>query len=275
LSHDEKIAAIAEHPNISRSRQAELLEVSRAALYYTPQEREENKKHMDMIDLIYTDLPFYGSRRIKNELRDRFAEQVCRERVQRLMRLMGIEAIYPKPKTSVAAPAHKKYPYLLSGVSATFPNHIWGTDITYVKLETGWAYLTAFLDWFSRYVIAWELSPALDTEFCVAALNRALEVSVPRIHNSDQGAQFTSSDYVSVLENREVKISMDGRGRCMDNIFTERLWRSVKRENIYLQSYRDISEARDGLTEYFIFYNEKRRHQSLDYRTPYEVYFKR
>lgn len=247
--------------------------MSRASFYYLPKEREADKRHMDMIDTIYTDLPFYGSRRIRNELQDRFGEQMCRERVQRLMRIMGIEAIYPKPKTSISSPEHKKYPYLLSGISASFPNHIWGTDITYVKLETGWAYLTALLDWFSRYVIAWELSAALDTAFCVAALHRAFAIAVPRIHNSDQGTQFTSSEYTGMLKERNVKISMDGRGRCMDNIFTERLWRTVKRENIYLQSYRDIAEAHDGLDAYFTFYNEKRRHQSLDYRTPRDVYF--
>lgn len=274
MSHKEKIAAAEPHPLLSLSRQAELLGISRGSLYYTPREREEDKGHMDMIDAIYTDIPVYGSRRIRNELRDRFNERVGRERVQRLMRLMGIEAIYPKPNTSIASPEHKKYPYLLSGIRASFPNHIWGTDITYVKLETGWCYLTAILDWFSRYVLAWELSPAMETGFCVIALNQAFEIAIPEIHNSDQGTQFTSSEYTGLLEKRGVKISMDGRGRCMDNIFTERLWRTVKRENVYLQSYRDIPEARAGLSEYFTFYNKKRRHQSLDYRTPYEVYFK-
>jgi putative transposase len=274
LSHNEKIAAIENgHPILSVTRQAALLDISRGSLYYTPKEREADKRHMDMIDNIYTDLPFYGSRRIRNELCDRFGEQVCRERVQRLMRLMGIEAIYPKPNTSRACPEHKKYPYLLTGISASFPNHIWGTDITYVKLETGWAYLTALLDWFSRYVISWELSPSLETDFCVTALTHALDNALPKIHNSDQGTQFTSTEYTGILTDHNIRISMDGRGRCMDNIFTERLWRSVKRENIYLKSYRDIVEARDGLTEYFTFYNEKRRHQSLEYRTPYEVYF--
>jgi len=273
LSHKEKIAAVETHPILSISRQAELLDISRGSLYYAPLAREADKKHMDMIDAIYTDYPFYGSRRIKNEISDRFGEHICRERVQRLMRIMGIEAIYPKPNTSAASPEHKKYPYLLAGVRASFPNHIWGTDITYVKLETGWAYLTALLDWFSRYVIAWELSPSLDTEFCVSALNRAFGIAIPEIHNSDQGTQFTSSEYTGILLGRKVKISMDGKGRCMDNIFTERLWRTVKRENIYLQSYHDISEANEGLAEFFAFYNEKRRHQSLDYRTPHEVYF--
>lgn len=273
MSHKEKIAFVESHPVLSLSRQTELLGISRSSFYYEPKEREEDKKHMDMIDAIYTDLPFYGSRRIRNELRDRFGEHVCREHVQRLMRIMGIEAIYPKPNTSIASPEHKKYPYLLTGVSASRPNHIWGTDITYVKLETGWAYLTALLDWFSRYVVAWELSPTLETDFCISSLNRAFGTAVPQIHNSDQGTQFTSSEYTGILEEREVKISMDGRGRCMDNIFTERLWRTVKRENIYLHSYRDITEARAGLIEYFSFYNEKRRHQSLDYQTPENVYF--
>lgn len=273
MSHREKTALIEKHPLISISRQAELLNISRSSIYYTPKEKEEDKKHMDMIDVIYTDLPFYGSRRIKREIKDRFNEYICRERVQRLMREMAIEAIYPKPKTSVANPEHKKYPYLLKGISALFPNHIWGTDITYVKLETGWAYLTALLDWFSRFVVSWEISPTLETEFCVESLNRAIRNSLPLIHNSDQGKQFTDKKYISILEEKEIKISMDSRGRCMDNIFTERLWRSVKRENVYLKSYRDISEAKNGLTEYFVFCNEKRRHQSLDYKTPAEVYF--
>lgn len=275
MSHKEKISLIEKHPSISISRQAELLNISRSSIYYAPKEKEEDKKHMDMIDAVYTDYPFYGSRRVKNEIKDRFHEHICRERVKRLMRQMGIEAIYPKPKTSIACPEHKKYPYLLSGISASYPDHIWGADITYVKLETGWAYLTALLDWFSRYVISWEISLTLEADFCIEALNRATKNSSPLIHNSDQGKQFTDKKYISILEEREIKISMDGRGRCMDNIFTERLWRSVKRENIYLKSYRDISEAREGLADYFKFYNEKRRHQSLGYRTPYEVYFKK
>jgi len=228
---------------------------------------------MDAIDAIYTKRPFYGSRRIRNELRDRFAEYVCRERVQRLMRLMGIEAVYPKPKTSVPNTEHKIFPYLLRNLAISRPNHVWGTDITYIKLETGWAYLTAILDWFSRYVISWELSTSMDTDFCIAALERALANAAPDIHNSDQGSQYTSREYTGILEGKGIAISMDGRGRCMDNIFTERLWRTVKYEDVYLKSYRTIGEARDGIGSYFDFYNTERQHQSLGYRTPANAYF--
>lgn len=261
------------HPQLSVGEQAKLLGISRSSFYYTPVQNPEDKKHMDMIDAIYTDLPFYGSRRIQNELRDRYDEAVCRERIRRLMRLMEIEAVYPKPDTSAAHPEYRKYPYLLRNTAASFPNHIWGTDITYIRLEEGWAYLIAYLDWFSRYVIAWELSLSMETEFCIAALDRALRAAAPKIHNSDQGSQFTNREYTEILKGRGIAISMDGRGRCMDNIFTERLWRTVKRENVYLMSYRNVAEARSGLTEYFAFYNTKRRHQSLEYRTPAEAYF--
>ena len=256
-------------------RQAELLDISRGSLYYTPKENTEDKRIMDKIDAIYTDYPFYGSRRVRNELIDRYQVGICREHVQRLMRMMGIEAIYPKKarNTSVADASHQKYPYLLSGITASHPNHIWGTDITYVRMEEGWAYLVALIDWYSRYVVAWELSLSMETEFCIAALTKALTIAVPDIHNSDQGVQFTDKEYVSVLQENSIHISMDGRGRCMDNIFTERLWRTVKYENIFLKSYRNAPEARIGLTEYFVFYNTKRRHQSLAYQTPESVYF--
>lgn len=276
MNHEERKALIVpEHPSLSIARQAELLDISRSSLYYIPQEDPEDKKLMDMIDVIYTNHPYFGSRRIKNELLDRYGVGVCRERVQRRMRAMGIEAVYPKPRihTSVPNAAHKKYPYLLKNVVALYPNHVWGTDITYVRLEEGWAYLVALLDWFSRYVIAWSLSRSMETTFCIEALSQALTVGAPTIHNSDQGSQFTDEAYTSILEQRGIAISMDGRGRCMDNIFTERLWRTVKYENIFLKSYRNIAEAREGLSEYVPFYNTKRRHQSLDYRTPAEAYF--
>jgi putative transposase len=227
---------------------------------------------MNRIDEIYTKYPFYGSRRIKDELEE-YDICICREHVQRLMRLMGLEAIYPKPNTSKAHPEHQKYPYLLRNITASYPNHIWGTDITYVRLESGFAYLVAYLDWYSRYVIAWELSLSMETEFCIMALNRAMEMATPCIHNSDQGVQFTDREYIGILDSSGIQISMDGRGRCMDNIFTERLWRTVKYENIYLKSYATIKEAHAGLTEYFEFYNKKRRHQSLGRRTPEDVYF--
>lgn len=261
------------HQKLSVGERTKLVGISRSSFYYKPRENSEDKKHMDMIDAIYTDYPFYGSRRIRNEIIDRYAVSICRERIQRLMRAMGLEAIYPKPKTSIAHPEHKKYPYLLSGVAASFPNHIWGTDITYLKLEEGWAYLVALIDWYSRYVLSFEVSLTMETDFCVAALYRALAESAPRIHNSDQGVQFTDKKYIAVLEQSGAAISMDGRGRCMDNIFTERLWRTVKYENVFLKSYRNAVEAKSGLSEYFSFYNEKRRHQSLGYRTPAEMYF--
>lgn len=261
-----------EHPSISISRQADLLDVSRSSIYYLPDVNKEDVAMMHCIDEIYTAHPFYGSRRIQEELKE-YGIAPCRERVQRLMRIMGLQAIYPKRQTSIPAHAHRIYPYLLSGVLVTRANQVWGTDITYVRLEKGFAYLSAILDWFSRYILAWELSASLDASFCITALKRALSMSVPEIHNSDQGSQYTDAAYTAILKEYEVHISMDGKGRYVDNIFTERLWRTVKYENIYLQSYRDIHEARQGLCEYFIFYNQKRKHQSLNYHTPEEIYF--
>lgn len=264
------------HQEISLKRQTELLGISRASIYYTPvpETSEEEKRIMDVIDAIYTECPFYGARRIKRELRRDHGISIGRERVGRLMGIMGLEAIYPKPKTSAGNKEHKKYPYLLKGIRAQKPNHIWGTDITYIRLEKGWMYLMALIDWFSRYVISWRLSPTLESEFCIEALEEALQQAQAEIHNSDQGSQFTDEEYVKRLDARHVQISMDGRGRCMDNIFTERLWRSVKYEDVYIKSYRTPREAREGLRNYFNFYNHRRPHQSLEGRTPAEVYFR-
>jgi len=213
---------------------------------------------------------------MRYELNARYHIAMSREHVQRLMRVMGLAAIYPKRYKGLSAPddQHKKYPYLLAGVTASFPNHIWGTDITYVRLETGFAYLVALLDWFSRYVIAWQLSANLEIEFCLENLERALKERSPLIHNSDQGSHFTSPRYTDLLTAKDIQISMDGRGRCMDNIFTERLWRTVKYENVYLKSYANYHEANTGLTDYFRFYNHTRPHQSLDNMTPAQAYFK-
>jgi putative transposase len=243
-------------------------------MYYQPRVNHEDQRLMNCIDRIYTKFPFYGSRRIRWALTQEYGLPAGRGHVQKLMRLMGLVAIYPKtkPHTSLANAAHRKYPYLLKNLVITRPNHVWGTDITYVKLETGWAYLTVILDWFSRYVISWRLSDTLHTDFCAKALQAALRVATPSIHNSDQGCQYTSGDYTNILLAKNIQISMDGGGRCMDNIFTERLWRTVKYENIYLQSYHDRADATDGLTDYFLFYNTKRPHQSLDYRTPAQLY---
>jgi len=229
---------------------------------------------MNAIDKIYTKRPFYGSRRIRFDLRDYHDIHIGRKRTQRLMRIMGIEAIYPKRKNlSRANKEHYKYPYLLRNLAISRPNQVWGTDITYIKLENGWCYLTAFMDWYSRYVLSWRLSATLESDFCVQALKQALRTNNPEIANSDQGVQYTCQDYIDVLKKANVNISMDGRGRCMDNIFTERLWRTVKYENVYLYSYRTIEEARAGFKTYFDFYNNERRHQALGDQRPVEVYF--
>jgi putative transposase len=256
-------------------RQAEILGIARASAYYTPRVDPEDKRIMDAMDAIYTELPFYGVLRMRLELNDRLGLSLGPDRVRSLMRTMGLEAIYAKPRrnTSLSAPEHEKYPYLLRGMTAQRPNHIWGTDITYIRLAEGFSYLVALLDWHSRYVVAWALSPSLESTFCVENLGHALRSAIPDYHNSDQGVQFTGKEYLSILKTHpSIRISMDGRGRCMDNIFTERLWRTVKYEDVYLRSYADISAAREGLGNYFDFYNHRRRHQALDYRTPSAVY---
>lgn len=276
MSHEQKVALVERaNPDLSISRQTELLGVSRASIYYTPRPDPEEVRITRAIDEVYTRLPFYGSRRMKDALADDHTIHIGRHHAQRVMRLMGLEAIYPKqkPKTSISEPSHKKYPYLLRTLSIVRPNHVWGTDITYLRLEEGWAYLVAIIDWFSRYVIAWDMSLTLKSDFCIAALEEALRAAQPEIFNSDQGTQFTDNRFIKVLLAHDVKISMDGRGRCMDNIFTERLWRTVKYENVYLKSYRNVTEARMGLSEYFPFYNTIRRHQSLCNRTPADVYY--
>lgn len=275
MTHREKLVLLdRELRQISLTRQCELLDISRASAYYHPVVALSDIGIMSLIDKIFTDYPFYGSRRIRYELGQTYKILIARNHVQRLLRLMGIEAIYPKtkPNTSQSNQQHRKYPYLLKGLSITRPNQVWGTDITYVKLETGWAYLIAFIDWFSRYVVAWELSPTLEIEFCLTARDQALRIATPEMSNSDQGSHFTSEQFLAPFIAKKIQISMDGRGRCMDNIFTERLWRTVKYENIFLKSYRNLAEAQTGLTEYFQFYNHKRPHQSLGYRTPAELY---
>ena len=260
---------------LSIVRQVMLLGISRSSVYYEPRVKAGDVLLMNTIDEVYTEFPYYGWRRIQEALKQDHEIKVGRKRIRRLMVEMGLEAIYPKPKTSTGNKEHTVYPYLLKGLKIRYPNHVWGTDITYIRLEDGFAYLTAILDWYSRYVISWRLSPSLESEFCVDALEAALEEALADIHNSDQGVQFTSEEYTGTLKAHEIRISMDGRGRCMDNIFTERLWRSVKYEDVYLKSYQTIEEAREGLGNYFQSYNTRRLHQSLNYRTPSEVYFER
>lgn len=267
---------IPHHPDVSVSRQTELLDISRSGYYYRPVIDEEDIRIMACMDRVFTAYPFYGSRRMKKELEEKPCEIfICREHVQHLMRVMGLEAIYPKQRgLSNPAPEHKKYPYLLSNVTIVRPNQVWGTDITYIKLAHGFCYLIALLDWFSRYVIAWQVSETLELPFCLENLEQALQINKPEIHNSDQGSHFTSNQYTDILTRHNIHISMDGRGRCMDNIFTERLWRSVKYENIYIYSYQNIHEANAGLQKYFEFYNNNRKHQSLAYQTPSQIYFR-
>lgn len=279
MNHKERVACIdRDYPDISIARQAELFDISRASVYYQPVINKEDIHIMHAIDELFTERPIHGTRKLRVYLRDDYGfTGLGRDRIRRLLHEMGLEAVYPKKRIATSIPdvRHKKYPYLLRGLPIIRPNQVWGTDITYVRLERGWAYLVALLDWFSRYVVSWELSPNMESDFCITSLNRALAVTVPEIHNSDQGSQFTNYEYTGILETHSIYISMDGRGRYLDNIFTERLWRTVKREDIYLRSYRDIKEAREGLTEYFTFYNRKRKHQSLEYKTPAEIYFKK
>lgn len=234
---------------------------------------DEDVRTMNALDAIYTACPFYGSRRMVVALERTHGIRVCRDHVRRLMYELGLEAIYPKKhKGSEPNEAHKKYPYLLNNLPIISPNQVWGTDITYVRLAKGFCYLVALMDWYSRYVVAWQISDTLHMDFCLENLRRALTHATPVIHNSDQGSHFTSPTYTDILTRDGIHISMDGRGRCMDNIFTERLWRTVKYEDIYLKSYATVDDAREGLNRYFPFYNNQRPHQSLNYRTPEEVY---
>jgi putative transposase len=249
-----------------------LLGLNRSTLYYEPAvETAQNLALMRRIDEQYTARPFYGSRRMTVWLMQQ-GEEVNRKRVQRLMRLMGLEAIYPKPKLSVAGRGHRIYPYLLRDVRITRRDQVWSTDITYIPMARGFMYLAATIDWYSRYVIAWRLSNTLDGSFCLDMLEEALSRGRPEVFNTDQGVQFTAEAWTNRLKVAGVQVSMDGRGRCLDNVFVERLWRSVKYEDIYLRCYDAVPELDDGLRRYFGFYNDERPHQALAYRTPALVY---
>ena len=249
-----------------------MLGLCRASLYYQPAtETAENLRLMRLIDEEYTAHPFLGSRRMTAWLNG-VGEEVNRKRVQRLMRLMGLEAIYPKPRLSLAGRGHRIYPYLLRDVAITRPDQVWSTDITYVPLTAGFMYLAAVIDWYSRYVIAWRLSNTLDGSFCLEMLEEALSRGRPEVFNTDQGVQFTAAAWTGRLEEAGVAVSMDGKGRCLDNVFVERLWRSVKYEDVYPHGYERVPELERGLVHYFGYYNEGRPHQSLEYRTPSEVY---
>ena len=254
-------------------RQCEVLELGRSSFYDHPQQEENlNLALMQMIDEQFTKRPFYGARKMTAYLRAS-GHPVNRKRVRRLMRVMGIMAIYPKPRLSVGGPDHKIYPYLLKGVTIDRPDQAWCADVTYIRLAHGFVYLVVVMDWHSRYILSWELSITLEKEFCLDALNRALLIGKPEIFNTDQGPQFTSEEFTALLEGEGIQVSMDGRGRVYDNIFVERLWWTVKYEEVYLHEYRTVSEARTHLKDYFWFYNEERLHEALGYRTPHEVYF--
>jgi putative transposase len=273
LSHEQRVALVErENRELPVIQQAELLSVSRSSLYYHPREptvSEIAAKHR--IDELYTQCPFYGSRKIEAQLR-REGVVINRKTVQRHMREMGIVAIYPGPNLSRRQHKQHVFPYLLRNLTIRAPNHVWGIDITYIRLQKGWMYLVAILDWYSRYVVSWELDQTLEMPFVLAAAQRALSTAVPVIWNSDQGSHFTSPQYLQLLQNAHIQMSMDSKGRALDNIFTERLWRTVKYEEVYLHDYTSPKEARQQLSNYFEFYNHKRLHQSLDYRTPAEVY---
>ena len=255
------------------ARQCALLGLSRSGYYYSPRSVSAlDLACMERLDVIFTKWPFYGARRLRDELVSE-GLAVGRERVTRLMHVMGLEAVYPKKRLSQPHPAHKVYPYLLRRVRITHPDHVWATDLTYLRLKGGFAYLMAVMDWYSRYVIAWDVSLTMDTPFCVGVLEEALQRGQPEIFNSDQGSQFTAVEFTQRLQDRGVQMSMDGRGRAFDNIMVERLWRTVKYEDIYLHDYPHLFAVRAGLEAYFTFYNHERRHSSLDGRTPGEAYW--
>lgn len=262
------------HAQLSLRQQCQLLGLPRSSLYYAAKPvDEEDLTLMRLLDQQYLRTPFYGVRRMTRWLREE-EWMVNEKRVRRLLRLMGLEAIYPRPRLSEASAGHRKYPYLLKGLTIDRPGQVWSTDITFIPMNQGWLYLTAVLDWFSRYVLSWRLSNTLDGLFCLEALEEAMAGhGRPEIFNSDQGVQFTSAAFTGVLEREGIAISMDGRGRALDNVFVERLWRTVKYEEVYLKGYRDGQEAQQGLSRYFPFYNQQRGHQSLDYLTPAAVYF--
>lgn len=264
------------HPHLSICRQCELIGLPRSSYYRLVQvhsETGENLELMRLIDEEYTRHPFFGSRKIRDYLR-RLGYKINRKRVQRLMRKMGLASVAPKPNTSKPSSEHKVYPYLLGNIDINRPNQVWCSDITYLRLPGGFVYLTAVMDWYSRYVLSWEVSITLEDSFCVSTLESALRrFPKPDIFNTDQGSQYTGNAFIKTLKDNDIRISMDGKGRAMDNIMIERLWRSVKYEEVYLKEYQSVGELLKALREYFDFYNYERPHQTLDARTPAEVYW--
>lgn len=252
-----------------------MLDISRSSLYYKPKPLSaEMQNLMNLVDEIYTSYPFYGARRMSKHLKHEEGLIVGRKKVSTIYELLGLEAVYPKPKLSQPNSKHKIYPYLLRDVEIVRTDQVWSTDITYIRLRQGFIYLMAIIDWYSRYVLDWEISITLSADFCVDTLKRCLGRARCEIFNTDQGAQFTSTEFTSLLLDNDIAISMDGKGRALDNVFVERLWRSVKYECVYLHAFENVKDAVEKIKEYFLFYNNKRPHQSLSYRTPADVYFK-
>jgi len=262
-----------EHPKLSIRKQCELLGLPRSSYYREPSsESEENLELMKLIDEEYTRHPFYGTRKMRDHLR-RLGYKVNRKRVRRLMRLMGLSSIAPRKRATVPGDGHKIYPYLLRNLDIDRPDMVWASDITYIRLRGGFVYLTVVMDWYSRYVLSWEVSITMDDGFCVSALERALRLhGKPDVFNTDQGSQYTGQAFTGVLKGHGIRISMDGKGRAMDNIMVERLWRTVKYEDIYIKDYETVEDLKKGLRNYFWFYNNERPHQGLGDRTPAEVY---
>lgn len=272
LPREERLKWIGSKEEPSIGLQCELCGIAESSYYYEPcSESEENLHLMQLLDEQYTETPFYGVRKMTAWLRTE-GECVNEKRVRRLLRTMGLETIYQKPQLSKRNPEHRIYPYLLRGVTITRVNQVWSTDITYIRLRKGFVYLTAVIDWYSRYVLAAEVSTTLDSGFCVSALEWALRKGRPEIFNTDQGSQYTSAEFTSILLKHGIAISMDGRGRALDNVFVERLWRTVKYEEVYIKEYSTAADATKALTDYFGFYNDIRLHQNLGYRTPRSVY---
>lgn len=261
-----------DNPDIPVIRQCQLCGLARSGYYYSPRiESRYNLYLMGLIDREFTKHPFYGYRKMTEYLR-KLGHRVNGKRIRRLMGLMGLEAVFPGRKTTITNKAHRKYPYLLRGLVIERPDQVWSMDITYIRVQGGFIYLTAVIDWYSRYVLAWEVSNTLDSGFCLEAVKKALETGKPEIMNTDQGVQYTSNDFTGFLEAQGIRISMDGKGRALDNVFVERLWRSLKYEETYLKNYETVRDAEKGIGEYFRFYNGERLHQSLGYQTPADIY---
>ena len=262
--------------NLSIAKQCDLLSVNKSTYYYKRRGlTEQDLEIMKVIDEIYTEHPYFGARRMSRHLKP-YNITIGRKAVSRYYRIMAIEAVYPKMNLSKRNQAQKIYPYLLKGVEITKVNQVWSTDITYIRMAHGFVYLVAIIDWFSRYILSWRVSISLESDFCIEALEDAIEThGQPDIFNTDQGSQFTAKNFISVLTNHKIKISMDGKGRALDNVFIERFWRSLKQEKIYMIILNTVKEAKNAITNYINFYNEKRMHQSLEYLTPEQVYFRK